>query len=397
MIKVVWLCQYNVFKLLPEIKVNREVVLHASSWIHTLSEQLALNEDIELHIITHSQLVDNTQVIQKNGISFHIIKYCFPFTKRGFPWYMPFDKLTGYYSFSKRAQKIVEEIRPDLLHVHGTEGGYFTPAFKANIPCIVSIQGIISEIVKLEPTISGYLQSLYEQHVIRSARYFGCRTNFDFDYIKKRNRKAIIFDLPEAINKVFFYQHWEPQSKLSLVFVGSILRRKGIEDLIYALQKLKNIFPSVELRVIGSGTRKYINYLNKIIARYNLTENVSWLGSKSPTEIAVELTQCSYFVLPSLIENSPNCLAEAMAVGVPSIATNVGGIPSMVKDRFDGILFEKNNVDQLVSIIQSLVNDKYLQNTLSRNARTKAFERNYPNQVAKKYIEVYKSLISASP
>ncbi len=98
-------------------------------------------------------------------------------------------------------------------------------------------------------------------------------------------------------------------------------------------------------------------------------------------------------MLPSFIENSPNSLVEAMAVGVPSIATRVGGIPSMIEDQFDGMLFEKNNVDELVSIVQQLANDKVLQNKLSTNARKKAFERNYPSHVAEKYVNVYKSLI----
>lgn len=393
MIKVVWFTQYNVFKLLPEIKLKREVILHNSSWIHTLSEELILQNEIELHIITHCPFVEQTQTIIKNGINFHVIKYSFPFTYRGFPWYLPFDKLTGYYFFSKIACKIIDEIQPHILHVHGTEGGYFASAFKIKIPCIISIQGIISEIAKIEPTISGYSQIPFEQYAIRNAKYFGCRTNFDWQYVMSKNKNAIIFDLPEAINKVFFEKHWKPRSGISLLFVGSILHRKGIEDLIHALYKLKNIYPSIHLKIIGSGTKKYISYLNKIIEQYNLSKYVTWLGNKSPTEIAFQLTQCNFFILPSLIENSPNCLTEAMAVGVPCIATNVGGIPSMIDDKIDGMLFEKHDIDGLVNILRFLANDIELQNKLSMNARAKAFQRNYPPNIAKKYVEVYKRII----
>src|ERR1035437_2756026 len=127
MIKVAWLTQYNVFRLLPEIKLSRQVILHSSSWINVLSEQLILQKEIELHIITHCPFVEQPQTIIKNGINFHVIKYNFPFTNRGFPWYLPFDKLTGYYSFKRKARKIINEIQPHILHVHGTEGGYFTP------------------------------------------------------------------------------------------------------------------------------------------------------------------------------------------------------------------------------------------------------------------------------
>lgn len=393
MIKIVWLAPYNVSTLQPQLELNREVVQHSASWIHSLSEQLALNDDIELHIITHSQLINQSQTIKKNGIYFHVIQYSFPFTKRGFPWYLPFDKLTGYYSFKRKARKIINEIQPHILHVHGTEGGYFTPTTKTNIPCIISIQGIINEFVKVVPDISSYLQIPFENHAIMKGKYFGCRTIFDSNYVKKKNSNAIIFDLPEAMNEVFFQRQWKAHEGLTLIFVGSVNKRKGIVDLIHAVGKLKNSFSSIKLKIIGSGTKIYIRYLNKIIVNYNLNSNILWLGSKSPKEVAAELITSNIFVLPTLMDNSPNSLAEAMAIGMPCIATKVGGIPSMIEDRHDGMLFEKHDIDGLVNIIQLLTNDIELQDKLSQNARAKAFERNYPPNVVKKYVEVYKSLI----
>lgn len=395
MIKVAWLTQYDIYRLLPEIDINRKVVLHSSSWIHTLSDALALNKEIELHIITQTQLVDKTQHIKKNGIHFHIIKHTFPFTKKGFPWYLPFDRLTGYYAFSKKAKKVINEINPDILHVHGTEGGYYTPVSGTKIPCIISIQGIISEYIKIEPSFGSYLQLYYEQSAVKNNTYFGCRTNFDFDFVKNLNKNAVIFDLPEAMNKLFFEHSWQwkPSPDPSILFVGSVNERKGIVDLINALVILKKSFPSIHLKIIGGGLKKYVSFLKDIIAKNNLQTNVSWLGTKSADQVAAELQQCSLFVLPTLMDNSPNCLAEAMAVGVPSIATRVGGIPSMITDKIDGMLYDKQDVTALVNIIQQLANDKDLQHKLSMNARKKAFERNYPSQVSEKYVQVYKSLM----
>ncbi len=397
MMKVVWLTQYNIVELSPKIKLNKIVLLHNSSWIHNLSKELELNKEIELHIITHSPYVDKTQSIFKNGINFHVIKYGFPFTNKGFPKYLPFDQLSQYYSFSKKAIKLINGLEPDVLHVHGTEGGYFEPTFNLKIPCIVSMQGLIGEVVKSEPSISHYLQVLFERRVIKNAKYFGCRTNFDTNYVKRRNSEAVIFDLPEAMNKIFFEKHWKISPGVNLLYVGSIMQRKGIGDLIHALIKLRDKLPEVHLRIIGSGTIRYINYIKKIIEQNNLTKNITLLGVKSPYEIALELTKCNFFVLPSHIDNSPNSLAEAMAVGVPCIATKVGGIPSMIEDRHDGMLFKKHDIDGLVNIVDLLVKDKELQNRISENARSKALERNYPSKVALKYFEVYKFLQNNPP
>jgi glycosyltransferase involved in cell wall biosynthesis len=93
------------------------------------------------------------------------------------------------------------------------------------------------------------------------------------------------------------------------------------------------------------------------------------------------------------MDNSPNCLAEAMAVGTPSLATKVGGIPSMIRHGVDGMLFKKHDSDELVRMILLLANDVELQNTLSVNARARAYERNYPPNVAERYVRVYKSMI----
>lgn len=392
MIKVVWLCPYNVNNLLPELELNRKIITHNSSWIQNLSDSLALHPDLELHIITHSPAVNTTQHIIKNRIHFHVVKYNFPFTNKGFPKYLPYDRLSGYRGFARKARRIIAEIEPDVLHVHGTEGAYAVPALETQIPCIVSIQGIMSEYVKIEPSFQARIQAIHEQKAVKKATYFGCRTKFDYNFVRALNKDAVIFDLPEAMNTVFYQHQWKRPSDLSLLFVGSVNRAKGLEDLLHAMAKLKGPFPRLRLKVIGAGAREYLDHVNKMVHAYDLKQNISWLGIKSPKEIAVELSQSSFFVLPSLMDNSPNSLAEAMAVGVPSIATKVGGIPSMINDNVDGMLFEKHDVDALVAIIQHLVGNKELQDKLSTNARAKAQERNYPPRVARKYIDVYESL-----
>jgi glycosyltransferase involved in cell wall biosynthesis len=393
MIKVVWLCCYNISNLLPELQLDQQVTMHSASWILNLSAALAAKPNVELHIITQCPNVARTQSIEKFGIHFHVVKHSLPFTSKGFPWYFPVDKLSAYFSFSKSALKIINQVKPDVLHVHGTEGAYCFPALKTNIPSIISIQGIMEEYMKIEPSNIGYLRVLLERYAVKKGRYFGCRTNFDSAFVKRTNKKAVVYDLPEAMNPVFFQQQWKPGPGLTLLFVGYVTKRKGIEDLIHALYKLKIIFPEVKLKIIGSGTRKNLAIVNGLIQKFDLNSNVIWLWHRSPNEIALELSAASLFVLPTLMDNSPNCLAEAMAVGVPSIATRVGGIPSMVIDYKDGMLFEKHDIDKLVELVQMLATNTRLCSTLSKNAKAKALERHYPPNVADKYLKVYEQLI----
>jgi glycosyltransferase involved in cell wall biosynthesis len=82
-----------------------------------------------------------------------------------------------------------------------------------------------------------------------------------------------------------------------------------------------------------------------------------------------------------------------MAVGVPVIASNVGGIPSMIQDGINGLLFEKGNIKSLVSKIKILLFDPKLAQTISRNAKDIANARNRPDKVATQTVKIYKEII----
>jgi glycosyltransferase involved in cell wall biosynthesis len=107
------------------------------------------------------------------------------------------------------------------------------------------------------------------------------------------------------------------------------------------------------------------------------------------------LLNSSVFVLPTYMDNSPNSLAEAMALGIPSISTKVGGVSSMIVDKEDGILIDAGDVKALIENISILLTNATLQKKLSVNAKKHAFIRNYPEIVAKRTIKVYHAIVNA--
>lgn len=395
--KIAWLAPYQINLLAQELTTNRNIRGHAASWIVNLSNELAKQNDIELHIITHTVAVPYSQEIKKNNITFHIIRYCFPFTKnKGFPPYMPLDKLTRYRGFIKNALRILEKIQPDIIHAHGTEDAYALTAYKSGLPSLISIQGIIAEINKISPSLSYRFQIPIERYTIKRNKNFGCRTDWDKSFILSNNKNANIFYVPEAISGVFFKYNWNPTDILSILFVGYLSKRKGIEILLHSIPIVKKRFPEIALKVVGTGSQKYLKYLKVLTRELNIEKNVIWYGSQNAEQIAEHLSKSTIFVLPTFIDNSPNSLAEAMAVGTPSIASRVGGVPSMINDGVDGILVEVGDAEELANKIIVLLQNKEMLTEISKNAKATALKRNLPEQVCKIVLNVYKEIINNS-
>ena len=163
-----------------------------------------------------------------------------------------------------------------------------------------------------------------------------------------------------------------------LLYVGRLTRKKGVEYLISAMKLVRD----VDLLVVGDGPDR------DRLERMALGLRVEFVGQIAPDRIYQYLMQAKILILPSLYEGMPNVILEAMAVGVPVIATRVGGIPDLVKDGETGLLVEPGSVDELTQGIKKLIEDDDLRKKLANNS----FEE------AKKYtwgrvVEEFENLI----
>jgi glycosyltransferase involved in cell wall biosynthesis len=391
--RIIWLCPYPLSEI-SHLLISKENLGHfKGTWISNLAAELSQNPSLELHVITHHSKIVKEQSVKNNNITFHVIKYAYPYTSRGFNKLFRWDILTLYTGFISRAVKLINDIKPDIIHAWGTEGAYALTACKTRYPSMVSMQGVISAIYKESFSLPYLMQKWLEQKAIKEHRYFDCRTDFDKKFVLSVNPDARIFFIPRAINRSFFLKQWSPVIAPSLLFIGSVTKIKGIETLICALPKVIEKFPSLKLRIIGGSKTRYNDHLKIIINKLNLNEHIIWLGFQVSKFIANELMQTTIYVLPSFIENSPNSLAEAMAIGTPCVASNAGGIPSMIKNNEDGIIFEKGDPEDLAKKILIVLDNNTLQQKLSKNAREAARERNFPTSIAVKAVHAYESII----
>lgn len=141
-------------------------------------------------------------------------------------------------------------------------------------------------------------------------------------------------------------------SKLSkLVFIGNLIPGKGVDNLLYAFEKLKNSGKEFHLDIIGKGDQA--TYLANLVKKLQLTELVSFKGVIHPDEIPLLLINYDLLILPTLVESFGIVLIEAMASGIPVLSTLSGG-PEYIVTNVVGYLVKPGSVDALVEGIEDI-------------------------------------------
>ncbi|MEO1614806.1 MAG: glycosyltransferase [Planctomycetota bacterium] len=170
-----------------------------------------------------------------------------------------------------------------------------------------------------------------------------------------------------------------------LVTVARLNRCKGHTDVFAAMERLQDSGIAISYRVVGEGPQR--QELEAEVARRRLTGHVKFVGAANQEVVISELQRAQVFVLPSVGkgEASPVALLEAMACGLVSIATRIGGTPQMIDDGTDGYLVDQHSPEQIAERIEGIANHAMNFESVSRQARERALESDC-HQVARKIL-----------
>lgn len=179
----------------------------------------------------------------------------------------------------------------------------------------------------------------------------------------------------------------------TLGMVALFRPRKGIEVLLEALSLLPDELDSIELRVIGGfETEAYEQQVRQLIASLGLKSRVHLTGFT--TDVSQEMRQLDGMVLPSLFgEGMPMVVLEAMAVGVPILATRVEGTPEVVRDGVEGYLAAPRDPVSLASAIERFTQSRDRWTEMSHNAFQRHREHFTDRRMAEKLARVYRSML----
>lgn len=390
--KIAWLTPYPVSRLGDLLKGGvRKQAPHPCSWIMNLSRALAEDKSVELHVLTLCPWIARSQTVEKDGMFIHVIKNGIPFTRRGYPGSFPLDAISGFILESVKLCAEMKRIQPDIVHAHGTEREYALAAMRSGYPYLISIQGILAEFNKTDPSFHNRIMESREKRAVQKSRYFTCRTHFDTGFIHRLNPSAKIFDIPEAMNPVFWEGQWSRPEENRVLFVGGGAPRKGLHELIEAMSSVVKKIPGASIDVVGSCSPERLKFLEEKGRAAEV--KICFHGFRDAAEIAALHRQCRTFVLCSSNENSPNTLAEAMVSGMPVVAYNVGGVSSMVEDGKTGFLVTPHDVGGLAERIVRILENRELAVALGGKAAEFSRPRNHPHHVAKETLAAYEFIL----
>lgn len=189
---------------------------------------------------------------------------------------------------------------------------------------------------------------------------------------------------PEAVRRELGI----PEGARVIVTVAVLRAPKGIDRLISAMARLRAGHPDLHLLIVGEGEER--PRLEALVENFGLSEAVTFAGFRK--DVPDMLRVAEVFVLPTLWDALPTVLIEAMAAHLPIVASNVGGIPDMVRDGVDGVLVPKDDVVALASAMGEIMGNAARRENMASAARQRVeTEFSLPIQ-AGRLVQLYRQL-----
>jgi glycosyltransferase involved in cell wall biosynthesis len=176
-----------------------------------------------------------------------------------------------------------------------------------------------------------------------------------------------------------------------LLFVGDVIERKGVAELIAAMQIVLDTVPSAKLTLCGGGR---IAFYRKLCSDLKISDSVEFAGFVSGEAKLSAFSNASLFVLPSYVEGMPMVIIEAMAAGLPVVATAVGGVPEIIEEGVNGFLVAPRDPAALADRILRIVSDPARYDAMSAANVRKAGEVFDITAIAAEICGIYEEVLN---
>jgi glycosyltransferase involved in cell wall biosynthesis len=177
-----------------------------------------------------------------------------------------------------------------------------------------------------------------------------------------------------------------------VLYLGKISKNKGVFDILEVVPKILKDNPNVIFTFAGNGDGDSLKHFWERVSELNINSNIEFLGWLDTLEKVQVLSNSDMLLLPSYKEAFGKVLIEAMAAGIPVVASNVGGIPDIIKNFENGILINAGDQTQLTDGIKFLLNNKkeYVEMSEQNIIDVQKFD---VNKIIKKLEDIYNGVI----
>ena len=367
---------------------------HPVPWVGTLANLLKERPEVELTVLNWSHcMTDSVDEFDADGIHFIYLKA--PSVRE--------DILTLYQWRIRLVRRYLRQHahRYDLLHLHGSE--LQLPAMTAGlrVPVLLSVQGIVSEYAKVVPDTFSILKGLwtmaglYERWYLPTVHHFSCRTDWDKAHTARLSPGCTIYHNWEALRPEFFAAADRPApappARPQALFVGGNQPIKGFKEMLRAYDLIRQ---QADLKLVLVGRLSPAD-VAAVALRYGLAhlgpDDVECRPFQDAAELAGLMRESFCLLHPSYIDNSPNSVCEAQLVGLPVVASAVGGVGSLITEGETGLLCTLEPASLARQVLR-LCHDAALHGRIARQAQVVARERHNPNVIVQRTLDAYRAV-----
>ena len=421
--RVLWLCNIVLSDFCEEFRIKKTV---AGGWMEGLYRELRSADACELAVTCGIR----DAARRHDGIRDGVCYYAFDASQD--------DQLQANASCEPMLadfRRILTDFQPDVVHIWGTEYPHAWAMLQAcrelgmeqRIVC--HLQGILSfcqqhyalglpasVIYKVDARGNSIArdiavfrrQAVREVDIVRHAGFVLGRTFWD-ESCARVLRPDVCYRFCEEILRPEFYeaeQSWDVRTcaRHTIFLSQASYPIKGFHFVLSALQILKAWYPDIHVFVGGAnpmqqdaeGNRStYGAYLFDLAERLGINGCITFLGQLSAREMCEQYLRSHVFVSASTIENSPNSVAEAMMLGVPVVASLVGGLATLIEHGKSGLLYQADAPYMLAAYVRKVFEDDALAAAMSVRAQETMHNRHAPEKIVGQILEIYKEIAAS--
>lgn len=421
MIRILWLTNI----ILP--KIAQEIGEHAGNgggWIIGMFDQLKKNKDIE---IVYCFCLLNRPEVVKGKID--NVKYY------GVP-----KRYTNPTKYDENLERyfcnILEKETPDLVHIFGTEYAHTLAMVNVcrekKIKTVISIQGLVSIIaqhymaslpakIQKKFTFRDFLrqdnlQQQQKKFVIRGkieiealkkVKHIIGRTTWDKACTSWINPDAKYHFCNETLREEFYRHKWniDECEQHSIFLSQAAYPIKGLHFMLEAMPLILSRYPDAKLYIAGNNRFKvdtlkaklrmssYGKYIKSLIEKYNLHNHMEFTGLLNEEQMCARYLKSNVFVSPSIVENESNSVSEAKILGVPCVASYVGGVIDRIQHKEDGFVYQTDAPYMLAHYVCEIFRDKNQALKFSENARKHAMKTHDKDENTNRLVSIYNDIL----
>lgn len=419
--RILWL---SVNKGLYKAHKQKEKGYHGGGWISSLQQLIIHTHDntLALAYVTHTPM---RKEVQDNTIYYPIYEAPKSSWHKIMEYYGGYKKIDGK-KYLNQIQQIIQDFQPDIIHLFGMENPMATILGNTTVPVVVHLQGLLGPYdnaflpagfnkssflfpISIREWLlrNGYIfaknsinvRGERELSLFKKVKYAMGRTEWDYQVSQLLAPQSKYFHVDEVLREPFYENagKWEFPKMQDFKIISTLSNTiyKGL-DTILKTAKLLKTQSNIPFKWIIAGISPQdpiVLFFERKLHIIGKSVNVEYIGIQNANQLCNELLCSHIYVHPSYIDNSPNSVCEAQLLGMPVIGTFVGGIPSLIKHKKNGLLVPANAPFDLTYLLKKCFTEKYYATQLGKQGYKEAEQRHDKTKILKDLIQTYQDII----